>query len=87
MFYDIVFLTRICVCCVCKRLLPQTEKNVLRLDVCMDDLTVCVQIVKTLKHLGINWGKEAGGELLTKIPNVLAPCASSIFLAFGLMDT
>lgn len=50
----IFFLTRIYVCCVCQRLLPQTEQNVLRLDVCVDDLTVCVQIIKTLKNLGIN---------------------------------
>lgn len=54
MFYVILLLTRIYVCCVCYRLLPQTKQDVLRLDVCMDDLTVCVQIVKTLKHLGIN---------------------------------
>lgn len=47
-------LTRIYACCVCQRLFTQTEQNVLRLDICMDDLTVRVQIVKSLKHLGIN---------------------------------
>lgn len=58
-------------CCVCQRLLSQTEQNILRLDVCMDDLTVCVQIVKTLKHLGIHSSKKAGCKVLTKILNAL----------------